>query len=200
MSAALLTPVLVLNKNWEAIRVVPSLRAMVYLVRGAAEAVDEDSQQYNFASWSELSRHKAQFCPDDHTFITTVRDRLMIPAIIRLLRSNRSMPHRTRLTRRNIYTRDGNTCQYCGKEFSTYDLNLDHVIPRCQGGRSTWGNLVCSCIPCNTMKGGRTPEQAGMTLIRRPSPLLIPAGLPQRVHRSWESFISEGYWTVSLQD
>src|SRR5688572_32049596 len=51
---------------------------------------------------------------------------------------------------------------------SRKDLNLDHVIPRDRGGPTTWENIVCSCIPCNTRKANRTPYEAGMHLIRKP--------------------------------
>ena len=73
-----------------------------------------------------------------------------------------------KFTRHNIFERDHNTCQYCGKVFDRKDLNLDHVIPRDRGGPTTWENIVCSCIKCNTQKANRTPQEAGMHLIRKP--------------------------------
>ena len=73
-----------------------------------------------------------------------------------------------KFTRHNIFERDKNTCQYCGRVFDRKDLNLDHVIPRDRGGPTTWENIVCSCIECNTQKANRTPQEAGMHLIRKP--------------------------------
>ena len=73
-----------------------------------------------------------------------------------------------KFNRRNIFARDNNQCQYCGQKFPTSELSLDHVIPRSQGGQSTWENIVCACVECNVRKGGRTPKQAHMTLIRKP--------------------------------
>ena len=104
---------------------------------------------------------------------------------------------------RNIFARDNNQCQYCGKKFPTSELSLDHVIPRSQGGGTTWDNIVCSCVDCNVRKGGRTPRQANMTLIRKPekpkrSPLLN-LKLTQKKYQSWQSFIDNAYWTVDLK-
>ena len=88
------------------------------------------------------------------------------------------LPKQTvKFNRRNIFARDNNQCQYCGKKFPTSELSLDHVVPRSQGGASTWENIVCACVDCNVRKGGRTPKQAHMSLIRKPekpkrSPLL----------------------------
>ena len=75
---------------------------------------------------------------------------------------------KVRFSRHNIYMRDGNTCQYCGQELPRTELNLDHVVPRAQGGRTTWENVVCCCIDCNLSKGARTPEQAGLKLLKAP--------------------------------
>jgi 5-methylcytosine-specific restriction endonuclease McrA len=71
-------------------------------------------------------------------------------------------------TRRNLLIRDHATCQYCGKGVSTSDYTIDHVIPRCQGGKTVWDNVVVSCQRCNFPKAGRTPAQAHMTLINKP--------------------------------
>jgi 5-methylcytosine-specific restriction endonuclease McrA len=109
-----------------------------------------------------------------------------------------------KLNRRNIYARDHSQCQYCGKTFSTKELTLDHVVPRVQGGENSWTNLVCACVRCNARKGGRTPAQARMKLIREPvKPRRNPAitlrlGSPK--YQSWKAFLDEAYWTVELQE
>ena len=69
-------------------------------------------------------------------------------------------------TRSNIYLRDNGTCQYCGKHITTQEFQIEHVVPRCQGGTTIWSNVVASCLRCNRDKGGRTPEQAGMQIRR----------------------------------
>ncbi|MFZ9098645.1 MAG: HNH endonuclease, partial [Burkholderiaceae bacterium] len=70
--------------------------------------------------------------------------------------------------RRNIFARDGSRCQYCGKRFPTSELSIDHVVPRSQGGKTTWTNVVTACRGCNHRKGNRTPEQARMPLLYVP--------------------------------
>lgn len=87
------------------------------------------------------------------------------PTVIRLTRYVKVPYKNVPLTRLNIFRRDGFRCVYCG---SLHDLTLDHVIPRSQGGRDTWENLVTACNRCNHRKGNRTPEQAGMKMLRRP--------------------------------
>jgi len=76
---------------------------------------------------------------------------------------------REKPTKAAIYRRDNNTCQYCG---STRSLTIDHVIPRCRGGDSSWTNLTLACATCNTRKGSKTPEQVGLKLRRKPKPPL----------------------------
>ena len=114
---------------------------------------------------------------------------------------------RVRFSRTNIYARDRDTCQYCARTLSRSELNLDHVVPRAQGGRTTWENVVCSCVPCNLRKGGNTPEQAGMALLGRPArPRWTPLfrGAVRRVsYREWQPFLSfsdASYWNVELRD
>jgi 5-methylcytosine-specific restriction endonuclease McrA len=116
------------------------------------------------------------------------------------------MPKRhVRFSRINIYARDRNTCQYCGRAFARADLNLDHVVPRSGGGRSTWHNVVCSSIDCNRRKGGRNPAQAGMRLIRRPEkPRWTPVvGLlgGRQGYPEWRPFLNivdASYWNAEL--
>ena len=124
--------------------------------------------------------------------------------VIRLLVYDRLPKRNVRFNRRNLYARDDARCQYCGKHFPFQELTLDHVIPRHQGGKSTWENLVCCCVRCNVRKGGRRPEQASMKLIRAPrkprrSPV-IQIKLRSKRYESWRHFISDAYWSVELAD
>src|SRR5207249_2343894 len=81
-----------------------------------------------------------------------------------------------RFSRANIFLRDKNVCQYCGDKFAKMHLTLDHVVPIVQGGRKGWENIVTACKPCNQRKGGRTPSEASMHLVRKPrQPLWLPA-------------------------
>lgn len=100
---------------------------------------------------------------------------MQVPAVVRLRQWLRVRDPRVRLSRRNLLLRDGFRCQYCGLVLTTSRLTIDHVRPRSQGGRTSWDNVVACCERCNRVKGGRTPEQAGMPLLRPPRP---PRGLP----------------------
>ncbi len=201
--------VLVLNRLWLAIRVIDARRAFSLMFRNLAEAIRVDDGSYvghNFDSWSELSEAKDQFDGIDgqaYDWVRTVRMEIAVPRIIRLLGYDRLPKQEVKLNRRNIFARDRNLCQYCGRKFSTQELSLDHVNPRSQGGESSWTNLVCCCVRCNTRKGGRTPIQANMKLIRQPvKPHRNPV-VALRVgndrYASWRQFVDQAYWSVELK-
>jgi 5-methylcytosine-specific restriction endonuclease McrA len=97
------------------------------------------------------------------------------PAVVRLRKAGTTIKHAVRFSRVNVYTRDGFRCQYCGERQEMRRLNYDHVVPRVRGGRTVWENIVTCCYPCNDRKGSRTPEEAGMTLRRKP---FKPSSLP----------------------
>jgi len=206
ISSALNCNVLVLNKHYMAIRVVEAKRAFSLLYRDLAEvvAVERGSySNYDFQSWCEVSQFKRQFEPDGHDWISTVNFYIAVPRIIRLLFYDRLPRSEVKFNRRNIFARDQNRCQYCGRRFPTSELSLDHVIPRSMGGKTVWENIVCACTGCNVKKGGRTPKQAGMTLIRKPvkpkrNPLLH-VHLGHERYRSWKQFLDHAYWSVELR-
>src|SRR5437016_5822779 len=168
--------VLVLNRFYQAVRVVNVRRAFSLLCRELAEVVhiEKDAagvskwQNYDFEEWTELSQLKAEFEPDDYDWIHTVRFQIAVPRIIRLLGYDKLPRQDVKFNRRNIYARDSNRCQYCGKKMPTTELSLDHVVPKSQGGKSTWENIVCCCVKCNVKKGGRTPDQAHHHLAAQP--------------------------------
>jgi len=211
LSPALCANVLVLNRFYQAIRVVNVRRAFSLLFRELAEVIhietDEKGQSkwqnLAFAEWAELSQLKAEFEPDGFDWIHTVRFQIAVPRIIRLLGYDKLPRQDVKFNRRNIYARDGNRCQYCGKKMPTTELSLDHVVPKSQGGRSTWENIVCCCVKCNVRKGGRTPEQAHLHLIAKPikprrSPV-INIRLADERYQSWKQFLDNAYWTVELK-
>ena len=204
---ALDASVLVLNKLFMAIHIISVRRAFCLLCKELAEVVSlEDGQftTYNFASWRELSEYRARhFRRADDDWVRTSTSEIQVPRVIRLLGYEKLPRQTVKFNRRNIFARDNNQCQYCGKRFPTTDLSLDHVIPRSQGGQSTWENIVCACLKCNVKKGGRTPKQAGMTLIRKPerpkrSPILN-LKLTQSKYESWKTFLANAYWSVELK-
>ena len=199
--------VLVLNRMYAAVRVVSARRAFTMLCKQAAEVIAFDDGRYinyDFETWREIAEFQRQFEREQHDWIRTPRIEIAVPKIIRLLGYDRFPKQPVKLNRRNLYARDNNRCQYCGKHFATKELTLDHVIPRVQGGEHTWDNLVCACVKCNARKGGRTPHQAHMHLIRRPvRPKRNPSimlRLGSAKYHSWKAFLDEAYWTVELKD
>lgn len=173
--------------------------------RPVAEIVNVENDRYvsyDFEDWTELSRLKREFEPQQHDWISTVRFDIVVPRIIRVLTFSRLPRQDVKFNRRNLFARDTNTCQYCGRRFNSAELSLDHVIPRSQGGGNSWENIVCACLKCNVRKGGRTPDQAHMKLIRpaikpRRNPV-VSIKLADHRYSSWRSFLDSAYWDVEL--
>ncbi len=198
--------VLVLNRFYMAVHVVNVRRAMCLLFRELAEVIHIEEGQYanyDFSSWREISELRSSFKQPHDDWITTINFQLRVPRVIRLLSFDRVPKTSLRFNRRNLFARDGNRCQYCGKGFPTSELSLDHVMPRSRGGDTSWENIVCACVACNVRKGGRTPQEAHMKLIRPPvkpkrSPLLaVKLGNPK--YESWKTFLDNAYWSVDLK-
>ena len=193
--------VLVLNRNYQPVNVTTARRAFSLMYTGAAKAIDTEYKTFDFESWSALSAEMG----DD--VVQTVSRAIKIPRVIILQVFDRFPTSRVRFSRQNVYLRDNLSCQYCGRKQPRCGLNLDHVVPRAQGGRTSWENVVCCCIPCNIKKGGRTPEQAGMRLKKRPvrpkwSPFTRPLN-GRRPHEAWRPFLNladASYWNTELQD
>jgi 5-methylcytosine-specific restriction endonuclease McrA len=193
------TGVLVLNRIYQPIHITSVRRAFTLLYGGAARAIDEQFQLFDFESWAALSVAMHQDA------IRTVGRRIRVPRVIVLMAYERMPKTRVRFSRFNIYARDDNTCQYCGERLPRADLNLDHVIPRSRGGATSWENVVCSCVPCNLRKGGRTPDEARMRLLRQPfRPKWTPmfrSATRRAFYREWRPFLSladAAYWNAEL--
>ena len=205
--SALDSSVLVLNQHYAAVRVISARRAFCLLVKEVAEIVSVEDQQflaYDFESWREVSQLRALYERENHEWVKCVRFELAVPRIVRLLFYDRLPRTNVKFTRRNIYARDSNRCQYCGKRFATSELSLDHVVPRSRGGVSSWANIVCCCVKCNVRKGGRTPYEARMKLVRQPvkpkrSPM-IALRLGHEKYASWKQFLDAAYWNVELRE
>ena len=192
--------VLVLNRLWQAINVCTAERAFTLLYMGHAEVVVEEGgnfQTFDFTEWRDFSQGH-----DGDDMVRTVSFKIRIPRVILLLFFDH-LPHKeVKFTRHNIFERDRNTCQYCGKRFDRRELNLDHVIPRDRGGTTTWENIVCACVPCNTRKANRAPAEAAMHLIKKPKrPKWRPfvnVTISAIAHDSWKHFLDLAYWNVEL--
>jgi 5-methylcytosine-specific restriction endonuclease McrA len=195
--------VLVLNRLWQAVNVCSVRRAFTLLCQGHAHVVQQESGKnfltHDFESWRDLSHRDPE--PE---MVQAVSFRIRIPQVIVLLTFDRLPRKEVKFTRNNIFERDRNTCQYCGRVFERRDLNLDHVLPRDRGGTTTWENIVCSCIPCNTRKGNRLPHEARMALIRKPRRPrwrpFIHLTFNGTQHESWKHFVDYAYWNVELAD
>jgi len=201
MSMYLNQPVLVLNRLWQAVNVCSAKRALILLFQGHAHVVVGDNdgafQTFNFNQWQDFSIQQ----PHSES-IRSVSFKIRVPRVILLVVFDRFPKKEVKFTRHNIFERDQNTCQYCGSAFDRKDLNLDHVTPRDRGGPTTWENIVCSCISCNTRKANRTPQEAGLHLIRKPKRPkwrpFIQVNLGLHCHDSWKHFIDLAYWNVEI--
>jgi 5-methylcytosine-specific restriction endonuclease McrA len=165
---------LVLNASYEPLHVVTWQRALQLLFQGKVEVVEESEKE-----------------------VHTVRLTIRVPAVLRLLSyvPIKNKKQIVRFSRTNIFIRDAHTCQYCAGKFNKTHLTLDHVVPIVQGGKKCWENIVTACKPCNQRKGGRTPVQAGMKLIRKPK---RPSWLPSATFQMGVSITPER-WKIYLK-
>ena len=165
---AIVRHALVLNQDYEPLNVCGVKRAFVLVFGGKAELVETGADP-----------------------IRGVGREYPAPSVIRLRRRVRRPRPQVRLTRREVFARDRQRCQYCGRERT--DLTLDHVVPRHRGGSHAWENLVAACRPCNHRKGGRTPREARMRLLTRPArpQVSVPQLIAHHVHRyeEWRPFL-----------
>jgi 5-methylcytosine-specific restriction endonuclease McrA len=206
-NSALDASVLVLNKLFMAVHIISVRRAFCLLCKELAEVVNlEDGQfaTYDFSTWREVSEYRRQhFRRQDDDWVRTVNSEIQVPRVIRLLTYEKLPRQTVKFNRRNSFARDNNQCQYCGRKYPTTELSLDHVVPRSQGGQSTWENIVCACVACNVRKGGRTPKQAHMGLIRKPEKPKRSPVLNQKLtlskYESWKTFLENAYWSVELK-
>ena len=167
MVTALNLPVLVVNQNYEPLNICGVRRAVVLLLGEKAQMLEDGRGAFHSATAS-----------------------FPIPSVIRLTHMVRRPVLTVRLARREVFWRDGYTCQYCGAP--TRALTLDHVVPRVRGGSHSWENVVSACVPCNHRKAGRTPREAGMRLLKAPSvPRATPYHLFLRhpVRDEWRKFL-----------
>jgi 5-methylcytosine-specific restriction endonuclease McrA len=199
--------VLVLNRLYMAVHIVGVRRAFGLLCRELAEVIhceEGNFANYTFDSWREASLLRADLKRPEDDWIRAVNFEIQVPRVIRLLDFDRLPKQRLHLTRRNVLARDGHQCQYCGRRLPLHQLSLDHVMPRSRGGATTWENVVCACLRCNVKKGGKTPHEARMTLVRHPSrphknPMLV-LKLSNPKYESWRTWLDGVFWEVGARD
>jgi 5-methylcytosine-specific restriction endonuclease McrA len=193
--------VLVLNRLWQAINVCSAERALSLLYTGHAQVVSEGENGYSTYSFHEWCDFSEQYGADGSE-VRTISFRIRVPRIILLLFFDRLPNKEVKFTRHNVFERDKNTCQYCGHKFDRKDLNIDHVVPRHRGGVTTWTNVVCSCVDCNRRKGNRSPEEAGLRLVRKPKKPrwrpFVEIQFIKTADHCWRHFLDLAYWNVEL--
>jgi len=170
---------LVLSQGYEPVKIVSWQRAITLLFLGKVEVVEEYDRG-----------------------IKTTSLVIKIPSVVRLLKAFRRYPKPVKFSRINIYGRDKYTCQYCGTKKSIGELTYDHVVPRSRGGKTTWTNIATCCSDCNRRKANRTPEQAGMRLLKEPvlptaTPVLVVAVSRESAPDAWRDYL---YWTSELDE
>lgn len=200
-NTALSGNVLVLNRLWQPVHVCGMRRALALVCKRAAHIVSAHDGTFitcNLERWLEIEWP----LDDQRFFVRTVSFRIRVPEIIILLHYDRMPQREVKLTRRNVYMRDRNTCQYCGRSFKESELNIDHILPRRLGGSTTWTNVVCSCVNCNLKKGEKTLKSAGMDLLRPPrKPRWSPFNaitFGRGAYPSWEHFLNPPAWKVQM--
>ena len=171
MNAPLDKQVLVLNRLWQPVNTCSAKRAFALLFLDHAHVVDSDDNNvfstHDIQSWISYS---SAFDPGEHAdLVRSVSHAFLLPKIIVLQSFDRLPKKEIKFTRENVFQRDGYTCQYCSITFEIKELNIDHVIPRDKGGKTTWENVVCSCIRCNTKKANKLPAEANMFPRQKPS-------------------------------
>ncbi len=199
-AATLSMPTLVLNRNWSPIRTTTTREAIGLVAGGSAHIVDPATYDvHDLESWHDVSTAAECF---DEARIRSMRLSLVPPEVIVLTEYGGFGTNRVVFSRKNLFRRDGCSCQYCGAQPGTRDLTIDHVVARSKGGKSSWTNCVVACFRCNLKKGSRTPEEAGLRLRKKPerprwTPVLAVAA--EKCRESWSKFLSRAYWEVELE-
>jgi 5-methylcytosine-specific restriction endonuclease McrA len=169
---------LVLSQGYEPVKIVSWQRAITLLFLGKVEVIEEYDRDIKSTSLV-----------------------IKVPAVVRLLAAIRRHKQPVKFSRVNIYGRDRYTCQFCGVKKPIGELTYDHVVPRSQGGKTTWTNIVTACEACNRRKANRTPEQAGMRLLAQPvqpkaMPSLVITISKESMPDAWRDYL---YWTGELE-
>lgn len=207
MSAILSQRCLELNKNRTAMGTLTVQDAIIKLTStyddGTPKAkviCPETMEAFTWSDWASLS----EIMTNGDDLLHSSHAYYKVPEVIVLTRYEKVRRPKLHFSRRNIFKRDKMTCQYCGDQPGSEELNIDHVVPRAQGGITSWENCVLSCVDCNRRKRDRTPHQANMVLLSKPKKPdtgnIFKFDLGNRPLKSWKAFISEAYWNVELED
>jgi 5-methylcytosine-specific restriction endonuclease McrA len=209
--------VLVLNKNMVAIGVTTLQKAIIMLFGHAkAEVIDDDHTPHTWKQWAEI-RPK-----DDEDKIVTVGNNFRIPKIIKLNKYDKLPSQKIKFSRRTIFKRDNNKCQYCKKKFPLSELSMDHIIPKSAGGKTIWENICLACVSCNTCKANHVPKknlimENGKAVtyyvvefrndkkvwyinIKEPHKPNYNLRIGEIHYESWKQWLDSVYWSVELEN
>lgn len=209
--------VLVLNKDWKAVDVLNVKDAIEKVFAGRALFLDtETSATFDFEAWCENWTDAIDTAKIAASrTVSSPRFSFLLPDVIVCTEYRGFGYHvshrKPKFSRTNIYRRDRNQCGFCGKKFHTEDLTIDHIIPKSKGGKMVWENVILACVPCNSKKGNKTVEEAGMRLVRKPykpTPEDLRRNPIERIlykvghkpPKTWGAFLSKEYWSVELKD
>jgi 5-methylcytosine-specific restriction endonuclease McrA len=168
--------------------------------------LDCSYQPLDIIPWKEAVRlwflGKAEVIEEHEAELRSTYLVIKMPAVVRLTRLFRKKKKKVKFSRAAIYTRDKQTCQYCGMKGTARDFTFDHVIPKSRGGRTNWENIVTACKPCNLKKANRTPSEAGMALLSKPKmpdwlPLLNLRVSLNDIPDTWSSYL---FWTGIIKE
>ncbi len=188
---ALNNPVLVLNKSWMPIRVRSVRRVLNMIFREKAVIVDANKDHYPTYDWENWVDVPVN---GEDIFIRTTSGKIKIPEVVVLIHYNKVPDYDVKLTKKNVFIRDGYRCQYTGEMLDKKDADIDHVVPSSRGGKTEWSNLAVSSKKINRLKADKTPEEAGLKLKREPKKptsrdLIID---PRATYpESWSKFIKK---------
>jgi len=185
--------VLVLNRSWQAIHTKSPMEAFTMMYQDSATALDirgvDVMVPLRWKDWVNLPYD------ENANYIKTINGEIKIPTVIVLCEFDRVPMKRPKFTSNNLWERDQGICQYTNKKLSRSEANIDHVIPRTKGGKTNWTNCVICHKEVNAKKGPRTPEEAGLKLIRQPS---VPRALPSTFYIRNKHNVTD--WDIFLKD
>jgi len=190
-SSLLQEKVLVLNKYYQAVQITTVQKAICHLVKGTAKVITTDWTTHTFEEWLQISKFYEN---GDHPIIRSPSISILVPEAIYLPYYESLPKTEVVFSRHNLLLRDKYTCQYCGKFLKNpKDRTIDHVIPKSRGGKTVWTNVVLCCKKCNLKKGDRTPEEAGLKLLKKPRAprwqSLILEEFPKHKKEVWKVFL-----------
>lgn len=186
---------LVLNSSWQPICVKSVKQAVSDLFSGNFKAINikydpegnvTEMIPMDWEQWVELDISKEDY------YITSPNLKVKIPTILVATNFNKIIYKSPKLSAENIRKRDNNICQYTGKKLSFKDGSIDHIIPKSRGGKDTWDNLVLCDKKLNTIKGSKTPDEAGLELLsepRKPQKSSFSDELINLQHKDWSHFV-----------